>query len=92
MGGNIVENLLNKNYRILTNKEVEHLSSKISSRISNFVMKLYIVSNCELLANCIDTVDNLERLVYGENGILEAESLPKYFFDFYGRPRFQKVV
>ena len=80
MGGNIVENLLQKNYQILTNKRGRSLDIKNKFRnLELFDQASHIAGNCELLASCVDTVQNLEEIVYGKNGILEAESLPEYF-------------
>ena len=94
MGGNIVENLLNKEYQILTNRRGRALH--IRDRYENlkvFDDDSYIAENCDLLASCVDTVQNLERLIYGDNGILAAKSLPKYFFDFgTGRPSFSEKI
>ena len=94
MGGNIVENLLQKNYQILTNKRGRSLDIKNKFRnLELFDQASHIAGNCELLASCVDTVQNLEEIVYGKNGILEAESLPEYFFDFgTGRPSFSKKL
>ena len=93
MGGNIVENLLQKNYQILTNKRGRSLDIKNKFRnLELFDQASHIAGNCELLASCVDTVQNLESSLR-KNGILEAESLPEYFFDFgTGRPSFSKKL
>lgn len=94
MGGNIVENLLKKNYQILTNKRGR--ASNIKNKFKHlkiFDEPSYIASNCELLISCLDTVQSLEELTYGKNGILKSRRLPEYFFDFgTGRPSFSKKL
>ena len=94
MGGNIVENLLKKKYEIISNKRGRAISlSKNFNNIKLFDHSSEVANSCEIIMSCLDTVENLEDLVYGEHGVMEAKSLPDFFFDFgTGRPSFVKKL
>ena len=90
MGSNIADRLLTLGYNIISVKRGKF--NNLKNKFDNFELleNPKKVSECsDIIISCVDTINNLEELVFGDLGVIKANNIPKYFLDLgTGKPSF----
>ncbi len=82
MGAAIAYRLLSQGYKVISTKRgkyeqfIEHPSFVIADDLDELGRK----SNIIFL--CVDTIDNLNKIIFSQRGLINAKKIPKYIFDF----------
>ena len=88
MGSKIAENLLNRNYELVSNKRGQ--SAELNKKFDKITLvdsPAEVAATVDLLIVCVDTAENLYDLVYSDQGVLAANNVPDFIFDLgTGRP------
>lgn len=93
MGASIAERLLICGHEILATKRGRYRHLQKNDNFKLYEDPCSIADDAEIIIFCVDTIENLEKIVFSDNGLLKSKNLPDYFFDFgTGKPSFCKKL
>lgn len=81
MGSSIVHRLLDKGFKIVSTKRGKYNQFIKRKNFSVLNSPLDVANEAEIIILCVDTIDNLNKIILSKNGVIKAEHLPKFILD-----------
>lgn len=81
MGAAITHRLLKKNFQVISTKRGKYKDFIENNSFSVMTNPCDVGASSDIIIFCVDTIENLNKIIFSENGLLSSKRLPEYFLD-----------